>query len=124
MEKETMGNFNLEKENNNETLRYGFSLDYFNNIPGFMIKNDDFIRSWMYQVAAEGIKNYSQYFEGKEIIELSNKKIVQEIDRLVAELIQIAKEAVDLKDDAEEKEEAFENFKIKVMEIYNYLPRS
>lgn len=105
--------FDLEKENQNETLNLGISPDYFNSIPAFMLRNDGFVKEWIEQVARGEIKNYSEYFVGDQVLELSNKNIVAQIDSMVGELKKIAQEFANSKDEIE-RGEILENFKIKV----------
>lgn len=124
MEKEnkTTEGFNLEEMNKQEVIQLGVSRDYFNNIPAFMLKNEGFVKEWIGGVARGDIKNYSEYFSGDPILELSNKGIVEQINLLVDELKKIAQEFTSIKDE-NRKEEVLESFKIKAQEIYDLKPR-
>lgn len=124
MEKEnkTAEGFNLEEVNKQEVIQLGVSRDYFNNIPAFMLKNEGFVKEWIGEVARGEIKNYSEYFSGDAILELSNKGIVEQINLLVDELKKIAQEFTSIKDE-NKREEILENFKIKAQEIYDLKPR-
>lgn len=119
MEKEK---FNLDDSNRNETLELGISPDYFNNIPAFMLKNEAFVKEWIAAVAKGEIKNYSEYFIGDQILELSNQDRVKQINFLVEELKDLAKGFMATEDELK-KEELFESFKLKVQEIYELKPR-